>query len=132
MEKHIKNDRIVDAKEVRAIERKLNKQTEQFLNITKTGKNTNQVSRIKGDLKTVDNQIPVLSATSKDHKELKEDESSPDVRPIMGAMVGPNLGIATIASIVIKTVAEEADIGLVSYSTEETINKIESYNEKRK
>ena len=32
MEKHIKNDRVIDAKEVRAIERKLNKQTDHFLN----------------------------------------------------------------------------------------------------
>ena len=34
-------------------------------------------------------------------------------------------GIANIASLRIKKVAEEADIGLVSYSTEETVNKIE-------
>ena len=41
----------------------------------------------------------------------------------MGAMIGPNVGIATIASMVIKVVEDEADIGLVPKSTEETINK---------
>ena len=132
MEKHIENDKIIDEKEVKTIENKLNKHTEHFLNITKAGENTNQTKRIKGNLKTVDNQIPVLSGSSKDHKELKEEETSPDLRPIMGAMVGPNIGIATIASVVIKTIAEEADTGLVSKSTEETINKIEVYNDKRK
>ena len=132
MEKHIENDKIIDEKEVKTIENKLNKHTEHFLNITKAGENTNQTKRIKGNLKTVDNQIPVLSGSSKDHKELKEEETSPDLRPIMGAMVGPNIGIATIASVVIKTVAEEADTGLVSKSTDETINKIEVYNDKRK
>ena len=95
MEKHIKDDRVIDAKEVRTIEQKLNKQTDNFRNITNTGEHTNQTSRMKSNFKTVDNQIPVLSATSKDHKELKEDEASPDVRPIMGAIVGPNLGIGS-------------------------------------
>ena len=32
---------------------------------------------------------------------------------------------------VIKTITEEADVGLVSKSTEETVNKIEGYNDKR-
>ena len=133
MDKHIENDKIIGEKEVKTIENKLNKHMEHFLNITKAGENTNtnQIKRIKGNLKTVDNQIPVLSGSSKDHKELKEDETSPDLRPIMGAMIGPNVGIATIASMVIKVVEDEADIGLVSKSTEETINKIEVYNQKR-
>ena len=92
--------------------------------MTGAGENTNHVSRVKGNLKTIDKQIPVLSATSKDHKELKEEETSPDVRPIMGAMVGPKIGISKIASLFIKTVVEESDIGFVSLSTKETINKI--------
>ena len=111
MEKHIKDDKVIDEKEVKTIENKLNKQTDSFLTMVNAGEKTNQMKRIKFNLKTVDNQIPLLSGTSKDHKEPKEDESSPDVRPIMGAMVGPNIGIATIASIVVKTVAEEADDG---------------------
>ena len=131
MTKHIEKDKEIDEKAVKTIENKLNKKTEHFLNITSAGENTKQVSRIKGNLKTVDNQIPILSATSKDHKELKKEETSPDVRAIMGAMVGPNVGIATIAGMVIKTITEEADVGLVSKSTEETVNKIEGYNDKR-
>ena len=65
MEKHIKDDRVIDEKEVRAIERNLNKKTENFLRMTKAGEqHPKQISRIKGNLKVVDNQIPVLSATS--------------------------------------------------------------------
>ena len=79
MDKHIENDKVISEKEVKTIENKLNKHTEHFLNITKAGENTNQLKRIKGNLKTVDNQIPVLSGSSKDHKELKEDETSPDL-----------------------------------------------------
>ena len=71
MEKHIEKDIIISEKKVKTIENKLNKHTEHFLNITKAGENTNQIKRIKGNLKTVDNQIPVLSGSSKDHKELR-------------------------------------------------------------
>ena len=65
MTKHIGKDKEINEKAVKTIENKLNKQTEHFLNITSAGENTKQVSRIKGNLKTVDNQIPTLSATSK-------------------------------------------------------------------
>ena len=109
MAKHIENDKVIKERQLKTIENKLNKQTGYFLN--NAGENTNQVRRVKGNLITIDNQIPILSGTSKDHEELKPDETSPDVRPIMGAMVGPNVGVATITSIVIKTIADEADIG---------------------
>ena len=46
-------------------------------------------------------------------------------------MVGPNKGITTLVSKIVRTVADEADEGFVSKSTEETINKIENYNKKR-
>ena len=46
-------------------------------------------------------------------------------------MVGPNKGITTLVSKIVRTVADEADEGFVSKSTEETISKIEEYNKSR-
>ena len=72
-----------------------------------------------------------MSGTSKDHKETSDVIKGPDVRPICGAMVGPNIGLSTLASIVVRAVADEADEGYVSKSTEETLNKVENYNKNR-
>ena len=44
-------------------------------------------------LKTSDNQIPILSGTHKDHKKVDDPNIGPDVRPIMGATVGPNVAL---------------------------------------
>ena len=55
----------------------------------------------------------------------------PDFRPIMGAIVGPNVGLSELGSIFVRKIADIADTGLVSKSTEEVLNKIESYNKRR-
>ena len=99
--------------------------------MTKAGEISGQQKRFKGNLKTKDNQIPVLSGTSKDHKIAEDENLGPDVRPIMGAMVGPNVGLANYGSIIIRAIANEFDVGNVSKSTEETIAKIEEYNKNR-
>ena len=101
------------------------------MRITNAGRETKQTKRIKGNVKTKDNQLPILSGTSKDHKAIDDPIKGPDVRPIMGAMVGPNVGPSTFANIIIRTVADEADTGLVSKSTEETLAKVEKYNKER-
>ena len=75
---------------VREIEKNLNKHADYWVRITQAGGNTGQARRIKGNVKSIDNQIPVLSGSGKDHKEVIEEKVGPDVRPIMGAMVGPN------------------------------------------
>ena len=49
----------------------------------------------------------------------------------MGAMVGPNVGLVNFGSIIIRKVADAADEGYASKSTEETIPKIEEYNKNR-
>ena len=49
----------------------------------------------------------------------------------MGAMIGPNIGLAKFGNLIIRKVADEADIGHVSKSTEETVAKIEEYNKDR-
>ena len=54
------------------------------------------------------------------------------MRAIMGAMIGPNVGLANFGSMIIRKVAEDADVGYVSKSTDETIVKIEEYNKNKK
>jgi hypothetical protein len=111
-------------------ENTLNKHADFWVDITNAGETSGQTKRIKGNIKTKDNQIPVLSGTSKDHKKVKDAKIVPDVRPIMGAMVGPNVGLANFASMIVRTIADDMDEGHVSKSTEETICKLENYNAK--
>ena len=132
MGKHIKNDDVVSMKEVRKIETELNEHVEYAVRITNAGANTGQTKRIKSNLKTVDNQIPILSGTHKDHKKVENEVEGPDVRPIMGAMVGPNVGISNfVGREVIRNIAEEAEVGNVCKSTEEVLNTFEEYNRSR-
>ena len=49
----------------------------------------------------------------------------------MGAMVGPNVGLANFASIIVRKIADDADDGNVSKSTEEFLAKVEEYNKTR-
>ena len=49
----------------------------------------------------------------------------------MGATVGPNMGLSEIGSLIVRKIANNADIGLVAKSTEEVINKFEEYNRSR-
>ena len=72
-----------------------------------------------------------MSGTSKDHKKVENTNVGPDVRPIMGAMVGPNVGLTNFGSIIVRAIANEYDVGNVSKSTEETISKLEEYNKCR-
>ena len=60
--------------------------------ILKPSEISNQMKRVKSNLITKDNQIPILRGTRKDHKETKDKKLGPDLRPIMGAVVGPNIG----------------------------------------
>ena len=88
IQKHIEMDEVIPTKEVRKIEKKLNMHAEHAARITMAGENHGQNKRIKSNLKTKDNQIPVLHGTSKDHKVAKNEKEGPDVQPIMGAVVG--------------------------------------------
>ena len=49
----------------------------------------------------------------------------------MGAIVGPNIGLSEIGSILVRKIADNADIGLVAKSTEEVIQKFEAFNKTR-
>ena len=60
IQKHIKEDEIIPNKEVTKIENKLNNHVEHLIKITKAGESSGQTKRIKGNLKTKDNQLPIL------------------------------------------------------------------------
>ena len=96
MKKHIQNDKVINEKEVKSLENKLNSHMESWIKILQPGKDNNQIKRVKGNLVTKDNQIPILRGTSKDHKEAIDKRIGPDLRPIMGAIVGPNIGLKRI------------------------------------
>ena len=89
-----------------------------------TSQKINQVKRVKGNLITKDNQIPVLRGTSKDHKKAADEVIGPDFRAIMGATVGPNMGLSEIGSLMVRKIANNADIGLVAKSSDEVISKL--------
>ena len=131
MHKHIKNDEVVNEKRVRKVENKLNKHANFWVEITNAGEATGQTKRIKGNMKTKDNPIPILSGSSKDHKKVEDEKVGPNVRPIMGAMIGPNVGLSNFGCMIIRAISDEYDEGLVSKSTEETISKLENYNTRR-
>ena len=71
MRKHIANDDIISMKEVKKIEKKMNGHAEHLVQITNVGLNTKQTKRIKGNLKTTDNQIPILSGPTKTTRKLR-------------------------------------------------------------
>jgi hypothetical protein len=77
--KHIKMDEVITSKEVTRIENKLNAHAEHVAKITMAGENIGQNKRIKGNLKTKDNQIPILHGTSKDHKVATNETEGPEL-----------------------------------------------------
>ena len=132
IQKHINMDEVISTKEVTKIENKLNAHAEHAARITMAGENNGQSKRIKGNLKTKDNQIPILHGTSKDHKEAQNETEGPDVRPIMGAVVGPNVALSNfIGREVIRRVADNAKSDTVCKSTEELLSRLEQYNRDR-
>ena len=92
MKKHIADDESINMKEVRRIEKELNAHADNLVSMVNAS-NSGQTKRIKSNLKTIDNQIPVLSGTHKDHKKVENKVEGPDLRPIMGATVGPNVAL---------------------------------------
>ena len=133
MQKHIEHDQIITTKDVTKIENKLNAQAEHVTNITKAGENVKgHPKRIKSNLKTKDNSIPALHGTSKDHKEVKDEKKGPEVRPIMGAVVGPNIALSNfLGKEIVRRIAEDANNDTVCKSTEELLSRIETYNKDR-
>ena len=132
VQKHIEKDAIISIKEVGRIERKLNEHADHATKMVMAGENTDQKGRIKSNFKTKDNQIPVLHGTSKDHKEVLDPEEGPEVRPIMGAVVGPNVALSDfIGREIVRRVIDSANSDTICKSTEELLSRFEAYNKGR-
>ena len=52
----------------------------------------------------------------------KDEDVGPDLRPIMGAIVGPNIGLSEVGSMIVRKIGDNA---------EEVLNKIEMYSKER-
>ena len=124
MENHIKDDKLLNEKEVKKVENNLNRHMEFWAKILKPGEKVNKVRRVKSNYITKDYQIPVLRGCSKDHKDAVDAKVGHDFRPIMGATVGPNMGLSEVGSLIVRKIADNADIGLAAKSTEEVITSL--------
>ena len=132
MKTHLANDTIVNHKEIRKIEHKINVETKAWLEILSVGKDCGQERRSKSNLVSTQNSLPVLYGTAKDHKKAKNATIGPDCRPIMGARVGPNTGLSQIGCKIVKAISQNLEDKLSVKSTEEMLCKFRSYNINRK
>ena len=125
MKKHLEDDLVISDKKIRNIERKLNFETEDWIEILQIGRDVNQLKRTKFNLKSTNNPIPILRGTSKDHKKAIDPKIGPDLRPIMGARVGPNTSLAQIACKIVRAISESVPNTHATKSTEELIRTFE-------
>ena len=130
MQKHIIEDKVIDDREKRKIENRLNRETSDWLKILRAGENVGQANRTKFNLVTKENPVPVLRGTAKDHKVAKNVISGHELRPIMAATVGPNTGISQIGCKILRAVSDKVKENKVVKSTEEMLRKFSDYNEK--
>ena len=132
MKVHIETDAILTSSQVQNIQNKLNKETKSWLKILEVGTKVGQAQRTAKNLITKHSQIPILRGTSKDHKIAKDPNIGPELRPIMGARVGPNTSLAQIGCKILRAISndikecERFDVK----STEEILHKFDKYNEK--
>ena len=64
-------------------------------------------------------------------KFLKIKKEGPELRPIMGANVGPNVGASNFVSQIIRKIADLEDEGFVCKSTEEMLHTFDNFNKSR-
>ena len=69
MKKHIQNDKVINEKEVKSLENKLNSHMESWIKILQPDKANNQIKRVKGNLVTKANQIPILRGPQGSHRQ---------------------------------------------------------------
>ena len=106
----------------------LNSHTSRLIDIFKVGEFVGHKKRTKMNLITEKGPIPVLRGTSKDHKQAIDPEVGPDLRPIMGAHKGPNVGLAQLGCHFLKAILKYADDTSEVKSTEEMLCKMQMYN----
>ena len=128
MQKHIVDDEVITDKQIRSIERKLNSEADEWIDILGIGVNVNQLQRAKFNLKSTNNPIPILRGTSKDHKIPDDPIIGPDLRPIMAAKIGPNTSVAQIACRLLRGLADSMTDTHAVKSTEEMLRTFEDYN----
>ena len=85
------------------------------------GKAVGQTKRNKANLVNHDNPLPILRGTAKDHKAGFDLNKGPDMRPIMGAKVGPNTGLSQIACQILRAVKDNEEVQYEVKSTEELL-----------
>ena len=132
MQKHLTDDRIVDDKAVTKLENKLNAHTNSWIEIFQIGDKIGQKSRTKSNLITEKNPIPILRGTAKDHKPCLDKNIGPDMRPIMGATIGPNTGLAQIGCSIIRGICDDVKVRYDVKSTEEMLSRFDEYNKSLK
>ena len=131
MQKHIHSDPKMGPKKVTQIESMLNSHTSRLIDIFKVGEFVGHKKRTKMNLITEKGPIPVLRGTSKDHKQAINPEVGPDLRPIMGAHKGPNVGLAQLGCHFLKAILKQAEDTSEVKSTEEMLCKMQMYNKNR-
>ena len=106
----------------------MNKHTHHWIEILNSGDEIGHKSRTKSNLITEENPLPILRGTAKDHKPCPDLNVGPDMRPIMGACVGPNTGLSQIGCEIIRKISNSVKVRYDIKSTEEMLAKIQEYN----
>ena len=128
MEKHLKPDKIVDHKEVKKLENKLNSHTSHWIEFMQMGEGIGHKRRTKSNLISEENPIPIIRGTAKDHKSCDDVKVGPDMRPIMGASIGPNTGLSQIGCQIIRKISDNVVERYDVKSTEEMLASFSEYN----
>ena len=128
MEKHLSKDEIINSKEVTKRENVLNSQTKSWIEILKIGSSCGHKKRTKSNLIGKSNPLPIMRGTAKDHKKGVDPKKGPDMRPIMGARIGPNTGLSQIGSKLLRSIIEDSDVRHDIKCTEELLENLSTYN----
>ena len=127
MQAHVLNDKIVPECEYNKIQRNINKHTRSWISFLNVG--VNQPKKTSMNLITEDNPAPILRGTAKDHKMYDDPQKGPKMRPIMGARIGPNTGLAQIGSLITRGIKNNLPNKYEIRNTEEILQKFKAYNE---
>ena len=132
MDPHIKDDEIVEMKEVREKESLMNAAALQFSRVLKMGVGLDQEDRVKEAVTSSNAKIPVLKQMIKVHKsDVAPGEGGP-TRPVGAATEAPNGTLTEIASDFLKHFNDKLDrvFKTEARSTEEVQSEIEQLNQK--
>ena len=94
MEKRLKDDKIIERKEINQIQRKLNEHSKDIVRIFKVGEDHGQHLRsVRNATVHVDGELPIMKGAEKDHKKYN---GTIKMRPMLNAMDGPKKNISDI------------------------------------